>query len=236
MKTSSIQINHPLRFAASNHDLLDMLLHVRDEKTGQQMSDQQIRDEVITIFTAGHETTANLLTWTLYLLAKHPDILKKLRSELEFLNGKTPTAENLQQLNYSRAVLNESLRIRPPVGMLMRKVNSDIEIEGYHFKSGSLVIYSIYNIHHNKTLWYDPEQFQPERFLSEKNNRFSFLPFGTGERVCIGNHFAMLESQLLLSMIIQKYDIQLTSDEEVEIDLAVSLRPKGGIPVLLRRR
>jgi cytochrome P450 len=221
---------------SSNDDLLDMLLHARDENTGQQMSDQQIRDEVITIFTAGHETTANLLTWTLYLLAKHPAILKKLRSELEFLNGKTPTAENLQQLNYSRAVLNESLRIRPPVGMIMRKVNTDTEIEGYTFKSGSLVIYSIYNIHHNKALWTDPEQFQPERFLSDKNNRFSFLPFGTGERICIGNHFAMLESQLLLSMIIQKYDIQLTSDKEVEIDLAVSLRPKGGIPVLLRRR
>ena len=133
-----------------------MLLHVRDEKTSQQMSDQQIRDEVITIFTAGHETTANLLTWTLYLLAKHPDILKKLRSELDFLNGKTPTAEELQQLNYSRAVLNESLRFIPPIGMLMRKVNADTEIDGYTFKSGSFVIYGIYNIHHNKTLWTDP--------------------------------------------------------------------------------
>ena len=117
----------------------------------------------------------------------------------------------------------------------MRKVNSDAEIEGYPFKSGSLILYSIYNIHHNKTLWKNPEQFQPERFLTEENYRFSFLPFGTGERICIGNHFAMLESQLLLSMIIQKYDIQLSSDEDVEIDLAVSLRPKGGIPVLLKR-
>ncbi len=228
-------IQHRRQQASSNHDLLDMLLHARDEMTGQQMSDQQIRDEVITIFTAGHETTANLLTWTLYLLAKHPAILKKLRSELEFLNGKTPTPEDIQQLVYSRAVLNESLRFRPPVGMIMRKIDSDIEIEGYTFKSGSLVIYSIYNIHHNKTLWTNPEQFQPERFLTEKNHRFSFLPFGTGERICIGNHFAMLESQLLLSMIIQKYDIQLTCDKEVEIDLAVSLRPKGGIPVSLRR-
>ena len=116
----------------------------------------------------------------------------------------------------------------------MRKVNADTKIDGYTFKSGSFVIYGIYNIHHNKALWTDPELFQPERFLSEKNHRFSFLPFGTGERICIGNHFAMLESQLLLSMIIQQFDIQLTSDEEVEIDLAVSLRPKGGIPILLK--
>lgn len=234
-KTIYDMIDQRRQQTPSNHDLLDMLLHASDEKTGQQMSNQQIRDEVITIFTAGHETTANLLTWTLYLLAKHPVILKKLRTELEFLNGKIPTAENIQQLDYSRAVLNESLRFRPPVGMLMRKVNSDIEIEGYHFKSGSLVIYSIYNIHHNKTLWHDPEQFQPERFLTKENHRFSFIPFGTGERICIGNHFAMLESQLLLSMIIQQYDIQLTTDKEVEIDLAVSLRPKGGIPILLKR-
>ncbi len=115
------------------------------------------------------------------------------------------------------------------------KNNAETKIDGYDFKSGSIVIYSIYNIHHNKQLWTDPELFQPERFVSEKNYRFSFLPFGTGERVCIGNHFAMLESQLLLSMIIQKFDIQLTSDKEVEMDLAVSLRPKGGIPVLLKR-
>jgi cytochrome P450 len=119
--------------------------------------------------------------------------------------------------------------------MLMRKVNAETEIDGYSFKSGSIVIYGIYNIHHNKTLWTDPEKFNPERFLSEKNHRFSFLPFGTGERVCIGNHFAILESQLLLSMIIQQFDIQLTSAEEVEMELAVSLRPKGGIPVLLKR-
>ena len=217
-------------------DLLDMLLNAQDETNGQQMSNQQIRDEVITIFTAGHETTANLLTWTLYLLAKHPTILKKLRIELESLQGKTPEAEDLQKLSFSRAVLNESMRIRPPVGMMMRKVAKTTEIDGYTFKSGALAFFSIYNIHHHAAFWPDAEAFKPERFLTEENRRFAFIPFGTGERICIGNHFAMMESQLLLSLIIQQYDIQLINHDEVEMDMAVSLRPKGGIPVRLKRR
>ncbi len=215
-------------------DLLDMLLNARDEKTGQQMADQQIRDEVITIFTAGHETTANLLTWTLYLLAKHPAQLTKLRAELKILKGNIPGVEDLQKLVYTRAILNESMRFRPPVGMMMRKVAKDIDINGTHFKAGSLVFYSIYNIHQHPQLWHQPEKFEPERFSTDENRRFSFLPFGTGERICIGNHFAMMESQLLLSMILQRYDIELSSDEDVEIEMAVSLRPKGGLPVRLK--
>lgn len=221
---------------SAKNDLLDMLLNARDETNGQQMSNQQIRNEVITIFTAGHETTANLLTWTLYLLARHPVVLKKLRNELESLQGKTPEAEEIQKLSFSRAVLNESMRIRPPVGMMMRKVAKTTEIDGYTFKSGSLTFFSIYNIHHHADFWPDAEVFKPERFLTEENRRFSFIPFGTGERICIGNHFAMMESQLLLSLIIQQYDIQLINHDEVEMDMAVSLRPKGGIPVRLKRR
>lgn len=220
---------------SSQEDLLDMLLNAHDENTGERMSDQQIRDEVITIFTAGHETTANLLTWTLYLLAKHPHVLNKLRDELQSLNGRTPSVEDMQSLVYTRAVLNESMRLRPPVGVMMRKIAQETEIDGFRLKSGSLVFYSIYNIHHNSELWDKPEEFLPERFLTQENRRFSFIPFGTGERICIGSHFAMLESQLLLSMIIQQYGLQLIDDQEVEIDMAVSLRPKGGVPVRLKR-
>lgn len=221
--------------ANTHHDLLTMLLNARDEK-GHMMSDRQIRDEVITIFSAGHETTTNLLSWTLYLLARHPDILQKLRTELNLLQGRTATAEELPQLDYTRAVLNEAMRIRPPVGIMMRKVLKDTEVDGYALKSGSLAIFSIYNIHHHADIWDNPETFSPERFLNSENRRFSFLPFGTGERICIGNHFALMEGQLLLSMIIQHYDIQLINSDEVEIDMAVSLRPKGGIPVRLKRR
>ncbi len=134
---------------AVNNDLLDMLLNASDDN-GKLMSDKQIRDEVITIFSAGHETTANLLTWTLYLLARHPDVLAKLRQELDTLvQGKIPTAEDLQQLVYTRAVLNESMRFRPPVGIMMRRISRDTELDGYLLKQGRLVIFSIYNIHHH---------------------------------------------------------------------------------------
>ncbi|MCK9619724.1 MAG: cytochrome P450 [Methylobacter sp.] len=221
---------------AVHNDLLAMLLNASDDK-GNLMSDKQIRDEVITIFSAGHETTANLLSWTLYLLARHPDVLAKLRQELDTLvQGEIPTAEDLQQLVYTRAVLNESMRFRPPVGIIMRKIIKDTEIDGYSLKQGGLAIFSIYNIHHHPDFWQQPEQFDPERFLNGENRRFSFMPFGTGERICIGNHFALLESQILLSMIVQNFDLQLLNTDEAEIEMAVTLKPKGGIPVKLTAR
>ena len=224
-------------YATVKDDLLSMLLHARDEDSSEGMSNQQIRDEVMTIFTAGHETTANLLSWTLYLLARHPEILRKLRAELtELLQGKVPDAEDLQSLVYTRAVLNESLRIRPPVGMMLRKINKDTELDGYLLKGGGLAIFGIYNIHHHSEFWQQPEQFNPNRFLTSEKRRFAYLPFGTGQRVCIAKHFALMEAQLLLSMIIQQYDIQLINTNEVEVEMAVSLRPKGGIPVRLIKR
>ena len=224
--------------ASSTHnDLLDMLLNARDDNTGEKMTDRQIRDEVITIFSAGHETTANLLSWTLYLLARHPDVLAKLHQELGGLaQGKIPNAEDLQQLVYTRAVLNESMRFRPPAGILLRKVNKDTEIDGYFLKAGRLAIFSIFNLHHHADFWPRPDQFDPERFLIPENRRFSFMPFGTGERICIANHFALMEAQLLLSMIVQHYDLQVLDTDEVEIELAVALRPKGGIPVRIKWR
>jgi cytochrome P450 len=221
---------------AAHNDLLDMLLNASDDN-GNKMSDRQIRDEVITIFTAGHETTANVLTWTLYLLARHPDVLTKLRQEFSQLPQEhMPTAEDLQQLAYTRAVLNESMRLYPPAGILMRKIAKDTEIDGYSLKQGRLAIFSIYNIHHHPDFWQQPEVFDPERFLSDESRRFVFMPFGTGERVCIGNHFALLESQILLSMILRRFDVQLLNTEEAEVEMAVTLKPKGGMPVRLIAR
>jgi cytochrome P450 len=226
------------RTTSSRHnDLLDMLLRARDESSGERMTDRQIRDEVITIFSAGHETTSNLLSWTLYLLARHPDVLARLRGELEgLLQGKIPNAEDLQQLTYARAVLNESMRLRPPAGFLLRMVNKDTEVDGYFLKAGRRAIFSIFNLHHHSDFWLEPEQFDPGRFLSAQTHRYSFIPFGTGERICIGSHFALLESQLLLSMIVQHCDLQLLDTHEVEIEMAVSLRPKGGIPARIKWR
>ncbi|MGZ4992457.1 MAG: cytochrome P450, partial [Methylobacter sp.] len=222
----------------AHNDLLDMLLNANDDN-GELMSDKQIRDEVITIFSAGHETTANLLSWTLYLLARHPDVLAKLRQELDtLLQGNIPTAEDLQQLVYTRAVLNESMRLRPPVGIMMRRISKDTELDGYLLKQGRLAMFSIYNIHHHPDFWQQPERFDPERFLIGENRKFSFMPFGTGERICIGNHFALLESQLLLGMIVQHFDLQLLNKGEAEIEMAVTLKPKGGVAATLavRRR
>ncbi len=201
------------------------------------MPDKQIRDEVITIFSAGHETTSNLLTWTIYLLAKHPTVLSTLRREIDqTFNGKPLEFDDLAKLGYTKAVLNESLRFRPPVGVMMRKIQRDTEVDGYRLKAGGLAIFNIYNVHHHPDLWPEPERFDPDRFLSSENRRFSFMPFGAGERICIGNHFAMLESQLLLAMIIQEFDFELINSAEAEIEMVVSLRPKGGLPVRIGRR
>lgn len=219
------------------NDLLDMLLKARDDNSGEKMTDRQVRDEVITIFSAGHETTANLLSWTLYLLVRHPAALARLREELDrVLQGKIPDTEDLQQLVYTRAVLSESMRLRPPASFLLRKVSKDTEVDGYFLKAGRLAIFSIFNLHHHADFWPQPEQFDPERFLLSQNRRYSFIPFGTGERICIGSHFALMESQLLLCMIIQHCDLQLLDPGEVEIEMAITLRPKGGIPVRIKWR
>jgi len=230
-------IIHQRRAAPSErNDLLDMLLKARDDSSDEKMTDKQIRDEVITVFSAGHETTANLLSWTLYLLARHPDILARVRQELDGLpQGRIPNAEDLQQLAYTRAVLSESLRLRPPAGFLLRKVDKDTEVDGYLLKAGRSAIFSIYNLHHHADFWRQPEQFDPDRFLLPQK-KYSFIPFGTGERICIGSHFALMESQLLLSMIVQRCDLQLLDPDEVEIEMAVTLRPKGGIPVRINWR
>jgi cytochrome P450 len=217
---------------SGNGDLLDMLLAARDEVTGEPMKRKQMRDEVITIFSAGHETTSNLLTWTLYLLAKHRAVTDKLREEFEAVtNGKPLQLDDLPSLNYTKAVLNESLRIRPPVGVMMRKLVKDTEVDGYLLKAGGFAIFSIYNVHHHPDLWAEPEEFNPDRFQSAESRRFSFMPFGAGERICIGNHFAMLEAQFLLAMMIQAYDFELIEQAEPKIEMVISVRPKGGLPI-----
>jgi len=222
---------------SGNTDLLDMLLDARDPDSNEPMSAKQIRDEVITIFSAGHETTSNLLTWTIYLLAKHPSVISALRQEIEdTCKGGQLEFDDLPKLNYTKAVLNESLRIRSPVGMMVRKVSKNTEVDGYAIKAGSLAVFNIYNVHHHPDFWTEPERFDPSRFLSNESRRFSFMPFGAGERVCIGNHFAMLESQLLLAMIIQAYDIELLNPGEAEMEMFVSIRPKGGLPVKIWER
>jgi cytochrome P450 len=230
-------IHQRLNSPTQHNDLLDMLLTARDESTGEGMSDKQLRDEVITIFSAGHETASNLLSWALYLLGRHPKVWSKLREEVDgVLQGKVPSNNDLHQLVYTKAVLNESLRMRPPIAAVVRKVSKDTEIDGYFLKAGRLALFSIYNLHHHTDHWQQPELFNPDRFLSAENRRFAFMPFGTGEHVCIGSHFSMMEGQILLAMIVQHCDLQLLDTEEVKMQMSITLRPKGGVPVRIKWR
>ena len=218
-------------------DLLDMLLAAKDPDTGKIMSDQQLRDEVLTIFSAGHETTATTLTWTLYLLAKNPEILADLHRELSIvLDGRLPDEKSLSNLPYTKAILDESMRIRPSVVAVMRKIEQDTELGGFPLSAGGMAILSIYNIHHHPDLWSQPEIFNPDRFLNNARPRYSFIPFGLGHRACVGNHFAMFESQLLLALIAQLYNFSLVNAKPPEIEMTVTLKPKGGIPMIISRR
>lgn len=211
-------------------DLLDRMLSAADPETGTAMNVRQLRDEMLTIFTAGHETTANLMTWTLYWLARHPESQDKARAEAKAIaNGSAAISEQPDRLVYTKAVLQESLRHRPPAGLVIRKLTRSTRLQGHALPAGSLVLVSIFNIHHHPALWDRPETFDPERFLGRKMDKYHFLPFGIGSRFCIGNHFATVETTLLLSMLIRHFRFELCTEQEPEIEMVVTVRPKGGL-------
>lgn len=224
------------RASGERHDdLLDMLLHAQDEETGERMDDQQLLDELITIFAAGHETTANALTWTWYLLAQHPDILQRMRAELkQGLGGRTPNVADLPNLPYTKQVLQEAMRLYPPAPLLLQLAHSDATINGYHVPEKTLVVVSIYNIHRHPDFWPEPNKFDPERFRPENSqtrHRLAYMPFGAGQHLCIGKHFALMEGHLLLAQVAQKHDLRLLPGHRVEKEMAISLRPRYGLPM-----
>ncbi len=221
-------------------DLLDMLIEARDEETGEGMSELQIRDEVLTIFAAGHETTANALTWTWYLLARHPPVMKRLQREVDsVLAGRTPTAADIPNLKYVAQVFNESLRLYPPVPMVARRVDQETHLGGYRLPKDSLVFISIYHLHRHRDLWDEPETFDPDHWLPERGKRahqLSFMPFGAGQRLCIGNHMALMEGVLLLAQIARRYEPSLISSHPPVPEVGVTMRPKNGLPMLIQPR
>jgi cytochrome P450 len=220
-------------------DLLSMLLMAEDED-GNHMTDVQVRDEVLTLLLAGHETTANTLNWTFMLLAQHPEVEAKLHQELQtVLQGRTPTLADLKQLPYLTMVIKEAQRVLPPVWMISREATEDVEINGYTIPKGSVVGVFIYGAHHNPEYWEHPEQFNPERFSPENEGRiprFAYLPFGGGPRICIGNSFAMMEAQLILATIAQRYRLCLEPGQVVEKAASITLYPKHGLPMTLHQR
>ncbi len=226
------------RSGARHDDLLDLLLQARDEETGTGLSDQELRDEALTIFAAGHETTANALAWTWYLLATHPDAKARFHEEVDrVLQGRTPNAGDLAHLPYTRAVFDEALRLYPPAVAVQRKTTHPVTIRGLTLPADAIILIGVYNLHRHPDFWPDPERFLPERWLEQErpDARCAYLPFGAGPRACVGTHFATVEGPLLLALFGRRFDPRLVQ-EQVEPELMVTLRPKGGIRMTLEPR
>jgi cytochrome P450 len=225
----------------SRGDLLDALLQMRDSE-GRPMSDAQLRDEVMTLFLAGHETTAIALSWSCYLLAKNPGVEKKLVEELRAVLGeREPMPDDLFALHYTEMVLKESMRLYPAVWGIGRRAIADCEIGGYHVRAGTNIFIFQALTHRDPRFFKDPDAFDPERWREDpvragKIPRFAYFPFGGGPRVCVGAAFAMLEATLLLAMVQQKFQLRLMPGHPVEPVPSVTLRPKHGIRVTVHRR
>lgn len=225
----------------SHTDLLAMLLAARDEDDGQGMTDEQVRDEVMTIFVAGHETTANTMSWIFYLLATHPEVEQKLHDELKsVLGGRLPTVEDIPNLTYVNLIISETLRLYPAAWTINREVTEPVEIGGHTYEPGDTLMMSQYVMHRQEKYFEDPDEFRPERFAGDLLKRipaYAYFPFGGGPRVCIGNNFALMEAALLLATIAQRYRLRLSEpDQEVELEPVVTLRPKNGLPMRLEKR
>lgn len=214
-------------------DLLSMLLMAVED--GEGMTDVQARDEAMTLFIAGHETTATALSWVYYLLAAHPEVEAKFLAEVDALEGHTPTFDDLPRLKYTEWIIKEALRLYPPTYFFPREVAEPVEIGGYTLPKGALLHISPYMLHHDPRFWDQPETFMPERFAPEHIESvpdYAYFPFGGGQRVCIGNTFAMMEMQLILATVAQRLRFTLTAGQtQPELLPLITLLPKGGVHV-----
>jgi cytochrome P450 len=229
-------VNHIIRQRRASEedtgDLLSMLIASRDED-GSGMTDRQLRDEIMTFLLAGHETTAVSLSWTWYLLSQHPEAAQKLRQELhEVLAGRTPQLEDLTCLPYTDRVVKESMRLYPPAWSLARAVTKEIELAGYLLPAGSNVVMSPWIMHRDPRFFENPGQFDPDRWTPEATQRlprFAYFPFGGGPRLCIGASFAIMEANLLLSAIAQRFQLRLAPGHPVAPQPGITLRPRHGM-------
>ncbi len=221
-------------------DLLGMLMSAVDED-GQGLSDRQLRDEVLTMLLAGHETTANALAWTLYLLGRHPQAQERVAEEAAGLGEGIPDPA---KLSFTRAVLNESMRLYPPAWITSRAASEDTELDGQPVARGTFAFLSPYVLHRHPEIWPDPEAFLPERWVEERPlgvderpvPKDAFMPFGAGPRKCIGSHFAMMEATIVLATLLWGFRLSLVPGHEVRPQASITLRPEGGVVMSLRRR
>jgi cytochrome P450 len=236
-----------------DEDLLSRLMEAQDSDSPnsnqEKMSDKQVRDEVMTIFIAGHETTANALTWTFYLLSQNQDIETKLHDEINSVLGdgssrnnvgnRIPTADDIPKLQYTEKVLRESMRLYPPVWTIGRRVENDYSVGEYTIPAGSSILMSQYVMHRNPKYYDQPEQFNPDRWTEEFKThlpRFSYFPFGGGIRGCIGEPFAWMEGVLIIATIAQKWTMRLLPSQRIKLDPAITLRPRYGMKMKLIQR
>lgn len=215
------------------NDVLSMLIHSRDED-GSQMSEDELVGQASILFFAGHETTANAVTWTLFLLSQHPEIYASVVEEVEdVLHGDAPTIEQLGQLTLLERVLKESMRILPPVPFLLRFAAEDTELEGRPIPQNAEVIFSQYITHHNPEIYSEPKRFNPDRWLTTDPSPYEYIPFGAGIRMCIGASFAMLEAKVLLSIILQHARLALPPNATVDRQVLITMAPKNGLRFML---
>jgi len=232
-------INHRRMTGEDAGDLLSMLLLSEDED-GNRMTDRQVRDEAVTLFLAGHETTANTLNWTWWLLAQHPQVEARLHEELDaVLGGRPPLLEDLRRLPYTDRVIKESMRLMPAVWSIGRVPNRDTEVMGYAFPEWTRVHIMIYCVHRHPDIWENPDDFIPERWGEAGIGdipKYAYMPFGGGPRICIGNSFATMEANLLLATIAQRYRMRLIEGVKIVPQPFITMYPRDGLPMRLEER
>jgi cytochrome P450 len=233
-------IDQRRKSGAEHGDLLSLLLHARDEDDGGQMGDRQVRDEAMTIFLAGHETTALALSWTWYLLATHPDVEERLATEVRaVLANRLPAFDDLQHLPYAHWIVQESMRLYPPVYTIGREALQECEVGGHCVPKGTTILMNQWIVHRDGRFFDEPELFIPERWAGDFVQRlpkYAYFPFGGGPRLCPGNNFAMMEAVLILAAITQRFRFTLLPGHKVIPWATFTLRPQGGIPAVVTRR
>ncbi len=221
------------------NDLLNMLLDARYEDTGEGMTNEQLLAESLILFVAGHETSANAMSWALYLLSQNEAAVDRIRQELtQVLGDRDPVFSDFPKLTYLTQVIQETMRLFPPAWITDRISTEEDEINGYPIPKNSMMVPFIYGVHHHPDFWNDPEKFDPSRFEKEKvkqRHPYAYLPFGGGPRLCIGNNFAMMEMQLVIARMVQRYDFVLVQDHPIDLQPLVTLRARHGIKLNIRK-